>query len=73
MRVKGKIKINNVSPLTSDLVGVYFMFEDKKYVWQTNSWRKGNKIAYSINGEEYNVSFTIMDDGRNVKNVRILN
>ncbi len=73
MRERGKIRINFVDQLTTDLVGVYFMFKGKKYVWQTTSWRKGNIIAYSIKGEEYNVSFTIMDDGRNVKNVRILN
>lgn len=73
MRERGKIRINGVGPITTDLVGVYFVFKGKKYVWQTTSWRKGNIIAYSIKGEEYNVSFTIMDDGRNVKNVRILN
>jgi hypothetical protein len=70
MRKKGNIQIIEVSPLTTDLVGVYFTFEGKTYVWQTNSWKRGNEIAYSTNGETYNVSFTIMDDGRNVKNVR---
>ncbi len=69
---RGKISINGVSTLTTDLVGVYFIFEGKRYVWQTSSWRNGNKIAYSIGGDEYNVSFTILEDGYNVKNVRIL-
>ena len=73
MRERGKIRINGVNPITTDLVGVYFVFKGKKYVWQTTSWRKGNTLTYSKKGEEYNVSFTIMVDGRNVKNVRILN
>jgi len=73
MREQGKIRIINISPITTDLVGVSFVFKGKNYVWQTTSWRKGNIITYSIRGEEYSVSFTIMSDGRNVKNVRILN
>lgn len=73
MRELGKIRITGVNPITTDLLGVHFVFKGKKYLWQTESWRKGNILTYSVNGEEYNVSFTIMADGRNVKNLRILN
>ena len=72
MKKRGKITINNISSITTDLVGVYFKFEGKRYVWQTSSWGNGNEITYSIGGDEYNVSFTILEDGFNVKNVCIL-
>lgn len=72
MRKRGRISVNGVSTITTDLVGVYFKFEGKRYVWQTSSWRNGNKIAFSIGGDEYNVSFTILEDGYNVKNLRVL-
>ena len=73
MRVKGEITINFISPLTTDIVGVYFTYEGKKYIWKTTTWKRGdNPIPYSINGDKYNVSFTMSENDRYVKNLRIL-
>ncbi len=73
MRIKGTITIKHVSPTERDLIGIYFTCEDHHYVWQTNSWKHGNELCSCNEGEEYKVSFTIQPDGRNVKNLRIIN
>lgn len=73
MRVKGEITINFISPITTDIVGVYFTCEGRNYTWNTTTWKRGdNPIPYSISGDKYKVSFTVCEDDRHVKNLRIL-
>lgn len=74
MRLQGEITINFTSPVSVDLIGVYFSFNGKKYSWLTSSWKSGkNPIPYSKSGDKYKVSFTVCDDDKNVRNLRILN
>lgn len=73
MRVKGEITITFIKPTTSNLVGVYFSLNNKKYSWQTSVWKSGsNPIPYAKQGDKFNVSFSVCDDGWSVKNLRIL-
>ena len=72
-RVRGKIEITQCSPVSSEEIGVYFIFNgQRKYSWITKSWRSGSDITHSIRGDKFNVSFTISDDGYHVKNLRVL-
>ena len=69
MRLKGKITINSVKPMTKELVSVSFNFEGKRYQWNTSTWKTSNPIAYGAKGEKYNVSFRVVGE-YSVKNLR---